>query len=276
MQADPTITTYLPIVALMDQVETTKVLWALTIVIIVLLFRIYFLNARVRKLEGSEPEPTVTGWIRPTRSLIKSMSTRSIRAVIYNKPRYPASALCGIQPWDTQSIVSLSVFMRQAAGVGEIALQRRIATVSAIVHSFAIPSEMMLLDDEAVALYLDYRARVSPALGSVELMQYAHVGDEGEIDQMRLNRLLDLVVPIVGLLLKAAEKEAWPVFDMFYQNLMIEGIAGPIDRHELKSVVTAYSAYSKMLVPSEYVLNSAMAFCIYRRLSTADMYEPYA
>lgn len=267
------IKTYFPFVELMEQVPTVKVLWVLTVLLMAALMRIYFLSVRVRKLEGCRLEPTVTGWVRPTRQMILEAPSRLRRAAM-NIQHYPTSALCGIHRWDTQDIAGLSVYMRQSVSIGEIALRRRVATVSAIVHGFAIPADMMLLDEQAIALYLDYRQRVSPALGSPELMQYAYVGEEDTVDSVHLEQLLNLTVPIVGRLLKFAEKEEWPVFDAFYQDLMLNGKVGPLDRSELKSIITAYSAYSKMLVPSEYVLNNSTAFCIYRRLSTIELYEP--
>ena len=270
------ITTYLPFVQLMDQVETTKVLWALTILLIMALIRIYFLNARVKKLEGSEPKPTATGWIRPTRRMFGDVSTRTMRSAIYDQHPYPKGALCEIHPWSTESIAALSMYMRQSVSIGEIALQRRIATVSAIVHNFALPAEMLLLDEGAVAMYLDYRNRVSPAMGSVELMQYAHVGDDATPEPHELDRLLEAVVPLIGVMLRYAEKEAWPVFDAFYRNLVTDGVIGPIDRSQIKAIITAYSAYAKMLVPAEYILNNATAFCIYRRISTMALFEPVA
>lgn len=273
MQAE-TITTFLPFIQLMDQVETTKVLWALTVLLIGALIRIYFLNARVKKLEGSEPEPTVTGWIRPTRQMVTGITSRAMRSAINDKHPYPKGALCEIHPWSAHSIAALSIYMQQSVSLGEIALQRRIATVSAIVHGFAIPAEMLLVDEGAVAMYLDYRNRVSPALGSVELMQYAHVSYEEEIDEHDLAQLLRLIVPVIGLLMKFAEKEAWPVFDMFYRDLHQAGVIITVDRGDLKSVITAYSAYAKMLVPAEYILNNAIAFCIYRRISTMALFEP--
>jgi hypothetical protein len=273
MQADQ-LTTYLPFIELMDEVETTKVLWALTILLIGALIRIYFLNTRVRKLEGSEPEPTATGWVRPTRRVILDVPNRTMRAAIHGKRSYPNQALCEICPWSTENLAALSMYMRQSVSIGEIALQRRIATVSAIVHDFAIPAEMMLLDEEALTMYLDYRNRVSPALGSLELMQYAHVGCDEDVDEAHLTQLLRLTVPVTGWLLKFAEKEAWPVFDMFYRDLRSAGVITTLDRADLKSIITAYSAYSKMLVPSEYILNNATAFYIYRRISTMELFEP--
>lgn len=274
MLADQTITTYLPFVELMDRVETTKVLWVLTVLLLAALTRIYFLNARVKKLEGCEPQPTATGWIRPTRQMIMEVPTRTLRATIHSKHPYPNSALAEIHPWSTESIAALSMYMRQSVSLGEIALQRRLATVSAIVHGFAIPADVMLLDEGAIAIYLDYRARVSPALGSPELMQYAYVGQEESMDELQLKELVRLTMPVIGQLLKYAEKEAWPVLDVFYRDLISAGIATRLDRSDLKSIVTAYSAYSKMLVPSEYVLNSATAFCIYRRISTMALFDP--
>jgi hypothetical protein len=274
MLADQTLTTYLPLVELMDRVETTKVLWVLTALLVAALTRIYFLNARVKKLEGCEPQPTATGWIRPTRQMIMEVPNRTLRASNHAKHAYPNSALTEIHPWSTESIAALSMYMRQSVSLGEIALQRRLATVSAIVHGFAIPADVMLLDEGAIAIYLDYRARVSPALGSPELMQYAYVGQEETMDELKLKELVRLTMPVIGQLLQYAEKEAWPVLDVFYRDLLTAGIATRLDRSDLKSIVTAYSAYAKMLVPSEYVLNSATAFCIYRRISTMALFDP--
>jgi hypothetical protein len=274
MLADQTITTYFPFVELMDRVETTKVLWVLTALLTAALIRIYFLNARVRKLEGSEPQPTATGWIRPTRRMITQIPSRTQRASIHLKYPYPNSALSEIHPWSTESIAALSMYMRQSVSMGEIALQRRLATVSAIVHGFAIPADVLLLDEGAMAIYLDYRSRVSPALGSPELMQYAYVGQEETMDELKLTELVRLTMPVIGQLLKYAEKEAWPVLDVFYRDLTSVDIPSWLDRSDLKSIVTAYSAYAKMLVPSEYVLNSATAFCIYRRISTMALFDP--
>jgi len=273
MQADQ-ITTYLPFVELMDRVETTKVLWILTILLLGAMIRIYFLNARVRKLEGREPETTATGWVRPTRKMVPEVSTRVMRSAIYDKHAYPDGALCEIHPWSTESIAVLTMYMRQSVSLEEIALQRRIVTVSAIVYGFAIPAEMLLLDQGAIAMYCDYRARINPVLGSVELMQYAHVGDDSLVEAAELDRLTEAVVPIVGAMLKFAEKEAWPVFDAFYRDLRTGHVIGPIDPSQIKSIITAYSAYAKMLVPAEYVLNNATAFCLYRRISTMALFEP--
>lgn len=269
MQADQ-IATYFPLVEVMNRVDNVKVLWVLTILLIAALVRIYFLSARVRKLEGCEPEPNATGWVRPTRRLIQEVPSRVMRAAIHGPRRYSVNMLSAIQPWTTESIAALSVYMQQSVSIAEIATQRRLATVSAIVHGFAIPADMMLLDEQAVALYLDYRSRVSPALGSVELMQYAHVDSEEPVDEARLTHLVASLVPVVGLLLKYAEREAWPVFDVFARDLMLKFL---LERHEIKSIVTAYSAYSKMLVPSEYVLNNALAFCLYRRVSSMQLFE---
>jgi hypothetical protein len=248
MQADQ-IAAYFPFVELMNQVETTKVLWILSALLTLALVRIYFLSARVRKLEGCEPEPSATGWIRPTKRIMDEVPARMKRS-------YPPNALYDIHPWSNDSIASLSLYMRQSVSIGEIALQRRIVTVSAIVHGFAIPAKMMLLDEDTVSLYQDYRSRVSPALGNLELMQLSHASLVEKIDEERIKRLLRNVVPIIGLLMDHAANEAWPVFDIFARPLISRY---QMDRHEIKSIVTAYSAYSKMFVPSEYILNNATA-----------------
>lgn len=229
------------------------------------ILRDYVLSFRINRLEQrTSCVENHSGWLVPTPSIFESPTFKLRRAIAALSVEYDPSLLAYIHPWQRKAIVALTIYAKQSASLSEIALQRRLLTVSAVVHGFAVPNDLLLVDEHSIKLYQEYRRVTKPAMANLEQMEAEYKLWPASVDPALVRELTPHVTLIATGLAEHVERETWLPF---YEFAEFYAARLGITVGEIRAVLTAYSAYTGLPIPNDYLDNTALAYALYLSLS---------
>lgn len=244
-------------------VNQTYLSWLLATMTMVLWLRLQFLAHRVEELEHKNTNQTSeSGWIIPTPEHLDNPSFKIRRHMTYADECYPVTAIREIRPWDNRHIAALSLFVQRAVRLNEIAVQRRILTVSAVVYQFAVPQHLLLIDEGSILLYREYRRLNKMIVADAHRIELEHE----VVPTQRMLFVAEYAHKVFEALLVYLPNDNCPHAQLLRNEIVIPGGETWLTAHEVRSVITAYSAYASIAVPTDYVVYDDLAYVVYLKL----------
>lgn len=259
----------------MPAVAPMKLFWVILGVLVFVLVRIRFLGITLQRLLGNGfSVPNENGWVIPSRQAFMNRKSYLKHAAPGD---IPDETHVLIRPYTDRELTEAAIFIKQPASVTKIQQARRVITISAMIYQFPIPKVLFLFDMRTMGIYQSYHDRLRPVVVNarklVEMLNEDFVNNITPKNREYLQRCVDITPWCVEVAIQLLRDVAFdrPQLFTYFSHWVRQGTLTSCTDDEIKDMVTAYSAFTGVAIPNEYVAYTSRAWFIYSRLGTVNI-----